>query len=95
MIERERSATASGGLRNGFAEWVCRSGGFNEWVCRSGFEEWVFWVSGFWVEFEQEKMEGTTKLEGTTCRCFGHCSMNELSLGWVEDEFGFGWIRVK
>ena len=48
MIERERSATASGGLRNGFAEWVCRSGGFDEWVRRSGFEEWVFWVSGFW-----------------------------------------------
>ena len=36
MIERERSATASGGLRNGFAEWVCRSGGFNEWVRQSG-----------------------------------------------------------
>ena len=28
MRERERSAAASGGLRNGFAEWVCRSGGF-------------------------------------------------------------------
>ena len=27
---------ASGGLRNGFAEWVRRSGGFDEWVRRSG-----------------------------------------------------------
>ena len=34
--ERERSAAASGGLRNGFAEWVRRSGGFDEWVRRSG-----------------------------------------------------------
>ena len=34
--ERERSAAASGGLRNGFAEWVHRSGGFDEWVRRSG-----------------------------------------------------------
>ena len=36
----------------GLSEW---------WVRRSGFEEWVFWVSGFRVEFEQEKMEGMTK----------------------------------
>ena len=47
MRERERSAAASGGLRNGFAEWVRRSGGFDEWVRRSGFDEWVFWVFGF------------------------------------------------
>ena len=80
MTERERLAVASGGLRNGFAEWV-------RWS--SGFEEWVFWVSRFWVEFEQEKMEGTTR------RCFGHYSTNELGLGWVEDEIGFGWIRLK
>ena len=36
MRERERSAAASGGLRNGLAEWVRRSGGFDEWVRRSG-----------------------------------------------------------
>ena len=36
------AAVASGGLRNGFAEWVHRSGGFFEWVHWSGFEEWVF-----------------------------------------------------
>ena len=36
MRERERSAAASGGLRNGFAEWVRQSGGFDEWVRRSG-----------------------------------------------------------
>ena len=89
MTERERSAAANGGLRNGFAEWVRWSSGFDEWVRRSGFEEWVFWVSGFWVEFEQEKMKGTT------CRCFGHYSTNELGLGWVKDEISFGWIRVK
>ena len=88
MIERERSMTASGGLRNGFAEWVRRSGGFIGVGLRNGF-------FGFRVEFEQQKMEGTTKLEGTTCRCFGHCSTNELGLGWVEDEFSFVWIRVK
>ena len=80
MIERERSAVASGGLRNGFTEWV-------RWS--SGFEEWVFWVSGFWVEFEQEKMKGMTRW------CFGHYSTNELGLGWVEDEISFGRIRVK
>ena len=94
MRERERSTAASGGLRNGFAEWVRRSGGFDEWVRRSGFEEWVrrsgfeewvFWVLG---------MEGTMKLEGMTRRCFGHCSTNELGLGWVEDEIGFGWIGL-
>ena len=49
---------------------------------------------GFRVEFEQEKMEGTTKLEGTTRRCFGHCLTNELGLGWVKDEIGFGWIGL-
>lgn len=70
---------ASGGLRNGFTEWVHRSGGFDEWVRQSGgFVEvgLVNGFSGFWVEFEQEKMEGMTR------RCFGHCSTNELSLGW-------------
>ena len=36
------AVAASGGLRNGFAEWVHRSGGFFEWVRWSGFEEWVF-----------------------------------------------------
>ena len=48
------------------------------------------------VEFEQEKMEGTTKLEGTSddALWFGHCSMNELGLGWVEDEIDFGWIGL-
>ena len=33
------AVAASGGLRNGFAEWVRRS----------GFEEWVLWVSGMGV----------------------------------------------
>ena len=50
------AVTASGGLRNGFAEWVRRSGGFDEWVRRSGgfigvglrtgfsgFQGWVWW----------------------------------------------------
>ena len=48
------------------------------------------------VEFEQEKMEGTTKLEGTSddALWFGHCSTKELGLGWVEDEIGFGWISL-
>ena len=44
------------GLRNGFAEWVCRSGGFDVWVRWSGgfvgmglrngfsrFQGWVWW----------------------------------------------------
>ena len=35
MIERERLAVASGGLRNGFTEWVRWSSGFDEWVRRS------------------------------------------------------------
>ena len=41
MRERERSAAASGGLRNGFAEWARRSGGFVGVGLRNGF-------SGFW-----------------------------------------------
>ena len=45
--ERDRRRLV-GGLRNGFDEWVRRSGGFDKWVRRSGFGEWVFWVSG-WV----------------------------------------------
>ena len=36
------AAAASGGLRNGFAEWVRRSGRFVEVGLRNGF----FWVSG-------------------------------------------------
>ena len=54
MIKRERSATANGGLGNGFVEWVRRSGGFVGVGLRNGF-------SGFRVEFEQEKMEGMTR----------------------------------
>ena len=54
MRERERSAAASGGLRNGFVEWVHWSGGFVGVGLRNGF-------SGFRVEFEQEKMEGMTR----------------------------------
>ena len=50
MRERERSAAASGSLRNGFAEWVRRSGGFDEWVHWSGGFVRVDlrnWFSGF------------------------------------------------
>ena len=47
MRERERLVTASGSLRNGFAEWVRRSGGFDEWVCRSG----GFVIVGLWNGF--------------------------------------------
>ena len=48
------------------------------------------------VEFEQEKMEGTMKLEGTSddALWFGHCLTNKLGLGWVEDEIDFGWIGL-
>ena len=48
------------------------------------------------VEFEQEKMEGTMKLEGISddALWFRHCLTNELSLGWVEDENDFGWIGL-
>ena len=42
------------------------------------------------VEFEQEKMEGTSD----DALWFGHCLTNELSLGWVEDEIDFGWISL-
>ena len=88
MREREREIGGGQWGFDEFAEWIHRSGRFVGVGLRNGF-------FGFRVEFEQEKMEGTTKLEGTTCRCFGHCSTNELGIGWVEDEFNFGWIRVK
>ena len=81
---------ASGSLRNGFAEWVRRSGEFDEWVHRSGGFVRVGLRNGF-SRFLGFGNGGTTKLEGTTRRCFGHCSTNELGLGWVEDEIGFGW----
>ena len=44
------------------------------------------------VEFEQEKMEGTMKLEGISndALWFKHCLTNELGLGWVEDEIVLG-----
>ena len=45
MIERERSATASGGLRNGFAEWVHRSGGFVGVGLRNGFSGFFGFLS--------------------------------------------------
>ena len=55
LSDRERDwQRPVGGLRNGFDEWVRRSGGFVVVGLRNGF-------SGFRVEFEQEKMEGTTK----------------------------------
>ena len=77
------------GLRNGFVEVV---GSSEWWVWWMGSSEWV-WRMGF-LGFQVSGMEGTTKLEGTTHRCFRHCSTNELGLGWVEDEIGFGWIGL-
>ena len=48
MRERERSVEPSGGLRNGFAEWVRRSGEFvevvgltNGFVGVVGLSKWV------------------------------------------------------
>ena len=42
------------------------------------------------VDFEQEKMEGTSD----DALWFGHCSTNELGLGCVKDEIDFGWIDL-
>ena len=38
------AATASGGLRNGFAEWVHWSGGFAGVDLRNGFSGFQGWV---------------------------------------------------
>ena len=47
MRERERSAAASGGLRNEFAEWVRRSGGFvGEVGLRNGFSGFLGFRNG-------------------------------------------------
>ena len=44
--ERERSAAASGGLRNGFAEWARRSGGFVGVGLRNGFSGFLGFGNG-------------------------------------------------
>ena len=46
MRERERSAAASGGLRNGFAEWARRSGGFVGVGLRNGFSGFLGFGNG-------------------------------------------------
>ena len=81
--EREREI---GGGQWGFEKWACGMGSSEWWVWRMGSTEWVWGMCflGFWVSW----------MEGTTHRCFGHCSTNELGLGWVGDEIGFGWIAL-
>nr|POE98527.1 hypothetical protein CFP56_44774 [Quercus suber] len=65
-------------------EWVCRSGGFDEWVWGMGF-------LGFRDRFLglRNGFSG-----GDDALWFGHCSTNELGLGWVEDEISFEWIGL-
>ena len=46
MTERERSTVASGGLRNGFVEWVRWSGGFVGVGLRNGFSRFMGFGNG-------------------------------------------------